>query len=153
MTHKPSLAQGIIALLLLLCSVTLCSAGTNTALELPALEKGEVLVQHNGFSLVYSEKDEQAKWVAYTLTPEKAKSKLVNRDKESFRKDPLISTGSAEDKDYNKSGYSRGHLCPANDNTWSADAMHDCFYFSNMSPQFQDLTMGFGKIWSCMCTI
>lgn len=144
MRFKLRTVHGLLPLMLLLYAVSLYAGGTTTTLELPALEKGEALIQHNGFSLVYSEKDEQAKWIAYTLTPEKAKSKLVNRDKESFRKDPLISTGSAEDKDYNKSGYSRGHLCPANDNTWSADAMHDCFYFSNMSPQNQDFN---NEVW------
>ncbi|MDD2229925.1 MAG: DNA/RNA non-specific endonuclease, partial [Candidatus Cloacimonetes bacterium] len=132
-------------LIVFLCAISLLVGVTNTSLELPALEKGEVLIQHKGFSLVYSEKDEQAKWVAYTLTPEKVNSKIVNRDKESFRKDPLISTGSAEDKDYNKSSYSRGHLCPANDNTWSKEAMHDCFYFSNMSPQRQEFNGGIWK--------
>jgi endonuclease G len=131
--------------MLLLWTVTLSAGDTNTSLELPALEQGEVIIQHTGFSLVYSEKDEQAKWVAYTLTPEKVNNKVVKRDKERFRKDPLISTGSANDKDYKKSGYSRGHLCPANDNTWSNKAMRDCFYFSNMSPQKQDFNGGIWK--------
>ncbi len=142
MRHKLRLSLGIT---LLLWTVMLSAGGTNTALELPALEQGEVIIQHTGFSLVYSEKDEQAKWVAYTLTPEKVNNKVVKRDKERFREDPLISTGSATDKDYKNSGYSRGHLCPANDNAWSKKAMRDCFYFSNMSPQKQDFNGGIWK--------
>lgn len=145
MRPKLKATLGIIPLMLMLWTVTLYAGGTYNGLELPALQKGEVIIQHTGFSLVYSEKDEQAKWVAYTLTPEKAKNKTYNRDKESFREDPLISTGSATDKDYKNSGYSRGHLCPANDNTWSKEAMHDCFYFSNMSPQKQDFNGGIWK--------
>lgn len=145
MILKVRLAKGFFPLMLLLWAVSLWPVNANSSLELPALQKGEQLIQHHGFSLVYSEKDEQTKWVAYTLTPEKANSKVANREKERFRKDPLILTGSAEDKDYKKSGYSRGHLCPANDNTWSPEAMRDCFYFSNMSPQLQDFNNGVWK--------
>ena len=37
---------------------------------LPTLESGETLIQHSAMSLVYSEKHEQAKWVAHIITPD-----------------------------------------------------------------------------------
>ena len=37
--------------------------------------------------------------------------------------------------DYRGSGYDRGHLAPAGNYKWSAKAMEDTFYLSNMSMQ------------------
>ncbi len=132
-----------VAFIMLFC--TLPAKAQKYGLEIPRLKSGEVLIRHTGFSLVYSEDDEQAKWVGYTLTKEHAAMKATERDSADFKVDPLIETGSADDKDYYKSGYDRGHLCPANDNTWSAQAMSDCFYYSNMSPQNHSFNAGIWK--------
>ena len=37
------------------------------SLEIPLVLNGEKLIQHAGYSFVYSEEHEQAKWIAYVL--------------------------------------------------------------------------------------
>jgi endonuclease G len=66
---------------------------------------------------------------------------------DNFRPDPMVRTGSATLDDYKGSGYDRGHLCPAADQKWSAEAMDDSFYLSNMSPQASSFNRG---IWSSL---
>ena len=36
--------------------------------EIPELKKGDQVIRHKGFSLLYNETYEQASWVAYELT-------------------------------------------------------------------------------------
>ncbi|GFI58026.1 nuclease [Muribaculaceae bacterium] len=44
--------------------------------------------------------------------------------------------------DYRNSGYDRGHMCPAAEQKWSAEAMDDCFVMANMCPQDHSLNSG-----------
>lgn len=111
-------------------------------IEIPNGYNDEIVINHNGYSLSYSEKDEQAYWVAYQLTRNELYGDIDRSD--DFREDPSIPTGSAELSDYKKSGYDRGHLCSSADQRESEEAQSDSFYMSNMSPQ----TPGFNRgIW------
>jgi endonuclease G len=112
-------------------------------LELPAYDDGEIVVRHPGFTLLYDEEHEQARWVAYHLTRDELYGTAKRKD--NFRSDPSIPTGSAELADYRGSGYDRGHLIPAGDLTWSEEAMSASFFLSNMSPQEGSFNRG---IWS-----
>jgi endonuclease G len=112
-------------------------------LEYPALLPNEKIISHAGYSFVYSEEHEQAKWIAYELTKEETNSLFERTDK--FLVDPFVSTGTAENSDYADSGYDRGHLAPAADMGWSATAMKESFYFSNMSPQLPGFNRGVWK--------
>jgi endonuclease G len=106
---------------------------------LPKSTTGQIIT-HKYYTLSYSENDEQPYWVAYLLT-----SSMVNgntKRTEDFRKDPLVSTGSAELSDYRRSDYDRGHLCPAGDMTINSEAMSETFYLSNMSPQAPSFNRG-----------
>ena len=113
------------------------------AILYPAVNKGEEIIQHKGFSLVYSEPNEQARWVAYVLTA--AETEKAFERSNDFKPDPSIKTGSATNADYSKSGYDRGHLAPAADMSWSAESMQASFYFSNMSPQEPSFNRGIWK--------
>ena len=63
-----------------------------------------------------------------------------------FREDQInVSTGTAYLEDYRGSGYDRGHLAPAEDFEWSAEAMSDSFFMSNMSPQDPSFNRGIWK--------
>ncbi len=115
----------------------------NYPLEIPQLDPGEEPIQHTGFTLVYNETHEQAKWVAYILTKEKTIGNAERADK--FLPDPLVLSGTATEKDYKGSGYDRGHLAPAADMSWSEQAMKESFYFSNISPQVPSFNRGIWK--------
>lgn len=111
-------------------------------LEIPA-HKGQRITQHLAYTLLYNELHEQAAWVAYQLT--KKETIRVYERSNDFNEDPLISTGTATDFDYKRSGYDRGHLAPAADMGWSATAMRESFYYSNMSPQDPGFNRGVWK--------
>jgi endonuclease G len=113
------------------------------SLEIPLVLKGEKIIHHTGYSFVYSEDHEQAKWIAYVLN-NKELDGIVDRS-DNFREDPFVSSGSADYSDYAKSGYDRGHLAPAADMKWSEKAMSESFYYSNMSPQLPAFNRGIWK--------
>ena len=98
------------------------------------------LVKHTHYSLSYSEQHEQAEWVFYEIKKERV-LELVNRT-DDFREDPEIQNSSATLYDNRRSGYDRGHLAPAEDFSFSASAMSESFYMSNMSPQLPHFNRG-----------
>lgn len=122
-------------------TVDLTFGSVSEELAIPAYSKSDIIVQHTGYTLCYSEEHEQPYWVAYVLTADEVFANESSRD-ENFREDPSIPTGSAVLADYKGSGYDRGHLCPAADQAWSAQAMDDSFYLSNMSPQTHSFNAG-----------
>jgi endonuclease G len=107
----------------------------------PVSSTGQIIT-HKNYTLSYSEQHEQAEWVFYYLSTEDITGSAQRTN--DFREDPAVSTGSATLADYHGSGYDRGHLSPAADNSANAQAMSESFYMSNMSPQ----TPGFNRgIW------
>ena len=112
-------------------------------LEIPETKPNEEIIVHPGFKLSYNEEHEQANWVAYQLT--RAETNAVTTRTDKFIEDPEISTGSATNTDYSRSGYDRGHLAPAADMAWSNESMKASFYFSNMSPQVPAFNRGIWK--------
>lgn len=101
------------------------------------------IVKHKYYTLAYSEKHEQPAWVCYMLKKEYVGGEEPRSN--NFVPDPLVSTKTADDIDYAKSGYDKGHMLPAADMSWSAEAMKETFYFSNISPQVPSLNRGAWK--------
>ena len=101
------------------------------------------IVRHQYYTLSYNEKFEQAEWVAYELKKEYLKN--ANYKRPYFIEDPKVTTGSADWRNYKKSGYDKGHLCPAGDMEFDQSAYNDTFYTSNISPQDHDFNSG---IWN-----
>ena len=102
-----------------------------------------VVIEHQYYTLSYSEQHEQAEWVTYKLTRENLRKPRVKRAKK-FSQDNAIKSLSAKHNDYTRSGYTRGHLAPAGDMAFSEDAMRESFFMSNMSPQIKEFN---GGIW------
>lgn len=101
---------------------------------LPKPDSINQIIHYENYSIAYSEKHEQACWVAYELTKGKIDSGAFSRT-DDFRADPNVYEGSAALADYRGSGYDRGHLAPAGDFVYSHTAMSESFYMTNMSPQ------------------
>ncbi|MES2240962.1 MAG: DNA/RNA non-specific endonuclease [Bacteroidota bacterium] len=101
------------------------------------------IVKHNYYTLSYNEKAEQAEWVAYELKKEYVKNSDFKRP--FFIEDPKVETKSADWRNYKKSGYDKGHLCPAADMEFDIKAYNDTFFTSNISPQNSDFN---GGIWN-----
>ena len=109
---------------------------------LPTTTTGDI-VKHKYYTLSYSEAHEQAEWVAYEL--KKDQLSYTNHRRPYFIDDPAVESGSANWKNYIRSGYDRGHLCPAGDRRFSKAAFNETFYTSNISPQKNDFNAG---IWN-----
>lgn len=118
------------------------SKNTDAYFYLPKSKNGEI-VHHTYYSLSYSEKHEQAEWVAYEL--KKSHLSYTNFKRPYFIDDPEVSTESASWRNYIRSGYDRGHLCPAGDRRFSKAAFDETFYTSNIAPQKNDFNAG---IWN-----
>lgn len=102
-----------------------------------------LIVKHDYYSLSYNEKYEQAEWVAYEL--KKSYVRSSNFDRPYFIEDPEVKTRSADWRNYKKSGYDKGHLCPAGDMEFAINAYNDTFFTSNISPQIHDFN---GGVWN-----
>ncbi|SNR14648.1 DNA/RNA non-specific endonuclease [Tenacibaculum jejuense] len=106
---------------------------------LPSSTTGQI-IHHSGYSFSYSEKHEQAEWVAYSLD----KKDIIYADfkRPYFIQDPKVKTKSADWRNYKKSGYDKGHLCPAADRKSSKKLFNETFYTSNISPQKHNFNAG-----------
>jgi len=122
------------------CFLVCCigSVGAVSDTLLPTNFKGTTLA-HTYYTLSYSETNKQAEWVAYYLTPASINGSQKRSSK--FLADPLISNP-LKPGSYTKSGYDRGHLCPAADMKLNAISMTESFYMSNMSPQAPSFNRG-----------
>lgn len=106
---------------------------------LPTSTTGQI-VHHEGYSLSYSEPHEQAEWVAYEL--KKAHLSNTNFKRPYFDIDNAVKTKAAHWRNYKKSGYDKGHLCPAGDRKHSKAAHDETFLTSNISPQKHSFNAG-----------
>jgi endonuclease G, mitochondrial len=124
----------ILTLVLILINL-LCYSQDNKFL--PSINNG-ILIKHDHYILSYVDKYKQSEWVCYELTKIETKNNTERR-KGNFMMDPLIKTIAVTHEDYTNSGYDRGHLAPAGDMNFNANAEFESFYTSNISPQLKEL--------------
>lgn len=94
---------------------------------------------YTGFRVSFNKDRRTPNWVAWELSGARTEgpSKRSNR----FWQDYSVEGCSSVD-DYRKSGFDRGHMCPAAEQKWSEEAMRDCFVFANICPQDRALNSG-----------
>ena len=111
-------------------------------LEIPRYEssRGGQIIRHTGFTLSYDADFKTPQWVAWQLTAQEAEGEEPRA--KSFRPDPAVRGAKAYSEDYSHSGYDRGHMAPAADMKWSAQAMEESFYMTNVCPQNRNLNRG-----------
>jgi endonuclease G len=131
---------------LLLCFVFVTAVGPFTAAQafpIPIHPVSQYLVKRGSYLLCYDAKHRQPRWVYERLTEEGLKGE-TERKNYDFQEDPLIPEPfRSTSKDYQKSGYDRGHLCPAADAKSSPETMSATFYLSNTSPQMPQFNRGY----------
>ncbi|MCX6268840.1 MAG: DNA/RNA non-specific endonuclease [Bacteroidetes bacterium] len=112
-------------------------------LELPKANPKDQIITHIAYTLSFNKTCHVANWVAYELTSEETVSVVKRNNK--FVPDPLLTSCTLTNADYNGSGYDRGHLAPSADMCFSYETMAESFYLSNMTPQNPSFNRG---IWS-----
>ncbi len=122
--------------------------------EIPKLKakRAEQVIRHEGYTVSYNSDYRIANWVAYELTAEESVSRKASRSNK-FVPDPMVKGATATNEDYTRTGYDRGHLAPAGDMKWSAKAMRESFYLSNICPQKPGLNRGVWKELEELCRV
>lgn len=110
---------------------------TGTPDDIPSQIKDYV-----GFRVSFNRDNHTPNWVAWELTAAEADGEVPRYNK--FWCDEEIA-GCSETRDYTRSGFDRGHMCPAGDNKISEQMMIDCFTMANICPQAHSLNTGAWK--------
>ena len=98
------------------------------------------VLQRESYITSYNSETKCPHWVAWHLTAEHADGEIA-REK-SFYEDLDVPAPRATNEDYRRSGWSRGHMCPAGDNKWDEKAMQESNLLTNICPQNQELNSG-----------
>jgi len=102
-------------------------------------ETPEIMVEYTGFTVSFNPVHHQPNYVVWELTGSEAEGDVPRNS--NFRPDCDV-LGCATLDDYRYSGYDRGHMAPAADMKWSAQAMADCHYLTNICPQDHNINGG-----------
>lgn len=78
-------------------------------------------------------------WNYYVLEP--GEIVVTNRADNPFRADPRVPESDLA-KDYEKSGYDRGHMAPAADFNFDQEALKETYLFTNIAPQMPVINRG-----------
>ena len=144
-----------LASLLMLSACGIFSRGTSPSSYrklIPAEMRStpEQLITRKGYTLSYNCDTKLPNWVFWHLTQEHA-SGDVARPGNSYHEDTKVPRPRATNADYRRSGYTRGHMCPAGDNKWNRSAMFDSFALSNICPQTDRCNSGVWNSIEMMC--
>ncbi len=99
-------------------------------------------LNYAGMNISFNPKMHIPNYVAWELTADEATGTEPRWNK--FAADDSVA-GCAESYDYNYTGYDRGHMAPAGDMKWDAEAMRQTFYMTNICPQAKSLNTGAWK--------
>lgn len=92
------------------------------------------LVARDGYVLMHDGVSKIPLWVCEHATRDECTGTTDRKD--NFKPDPLLPAGQrAELADYAKSGYDRGHMAPAGNQTRDPRLKDETFFLSNMVPQ------------------
>jgi endonuclease G len=153
------IAIGLLLLILLFTcntqrsnTTTATTASTTTArVSLPTFSPSDIglpevtpsadIIRHSAYTLSYNQPHKQPQWVAYLQTAQHTQTATQVRA-DRFTPDPLANFATATDEDYERQGFDRGHMAPAEDMAWSKLTMQESFYFTNISPQLPAFNRG-----------
>jgi len=124
-------------------------------------QKNCVNLEHSGYTTMFDTILKYPVLVTWIDTKERCGCKQIDR-KDQFAPDPLLKKETDIQKEYdlanktekaaNLKGFDRGHMSPAADNecpytvkdkqVTAQQMLTECFYFSNMTPQYHSLNAG-----------
>ena len=98
--------------------------------------------EYEGFTVDFNQENKTPNYVAWILHGHETEGASARSNK--FWTDTEIE-GCPDTRDYTRSGYDRGHMCPAGEQKWSETAMHHSFVMANICPQKHELNTGAWK--------
>ena len=102
-----------------------------------------VRIKHTNYTTVYSKSLKYPVLVEWYVTKAKVGCPIPLARKDNFKPDPQLVAETSIAADYVGSGTDRGHNMPAAENLCQGAAIQDeCFYYSNMTPQYHSLNAG-----------
>ena len=102
-----------------------------------------IRLKHNDYVSLFSKQKKYPLLVEWWVTKSKVDCKTPLKRKDNFKPDPLLVEHTDLQLDYVNSGFDRGHMMPAADNLCvNQKNLDECFYFSNISPQYHSLNAG-----------
>lgn len=131
-------------LFIFLCyAFVLCTKSLAQVIDipLPLQSRAEQIIYRKSYIVSYNRDYKIPNWVAWHLSANHTNGN-VQRPGNAWHEDLDVPSPRATIADYRGSGWSRGHMCPAGDNKWDADAMYESFLFTNCCPQNANLNSG-----------
>jgi endonuclease G len=102
-----------------------------------------VRIKHTEYTTVFSKSLKYPVLVQWWTTKAKVSCAVPLKRVDSFGPDPMLVSETNLLADYKGSGLDRGHVIPAADNLCNGPkVMAECFYFTNMIPQYHALNAG-----------
>jgi endonuclease G len=102
-----------------------------------------IRIKHTEYTTVFSKSLKYPILVQWWTTKAKVSCVTPLKRVDSFSPDPKLHKESDLSVDYKGSGLDRGHVIPAADNLCGGKkVMEECFYFTNMIPQYHALNAG-----------
>lgn len=103
----------------------------------------KVLLKRTNYTSTFSISKKYPIVVEWWVTRSMVNCQTPLKRKDNFKADPLLFEHTDIAKDYVRSGFDRGHMMPAADNLCQTQQIQDeCFYFSNIAPQYHSLNAG-----------
>lgn len=106
----------------------------------PLSNTSEQIIRRKAYVLSYNKNTKLPYWVAWHLTAEHTDG--VYKRMNTYWEDNDVPSPRATDMDYQGSGMTHGHMCPAGDNKWDVEAMRESNILTNICPQEGRLNTG-----------
>lgn len=96
------------------------------------------------YALEWNSDMRHANWVAFSFDPTTSADVVKRTD--AWAVDPKLPVEmQTQEADHKSDGFDKGHLCASEDRVYLKEANEQTFYYSNMSPQLNDLN---GGLWA-----
>lgn len=95
---------------------------------------GGIMLCRKGYALSFDADAKVPLWVVENLTRDRAQ-RFAKGHRQGFKADPDLPAGmSPRNDDFRGGVYDKGHMAPAEDSDWDAQASQETFYLSNVAP-------------------
>ncbi|MBO4906043.1 MAG: DNA/RNA non-specific endonuclease [Bacteroidaceae bacterium] len=102
---------------------------------LPLEGKPEQILKRSSYTVSYNSSTLIPNYVTWTLHAGDDNGPAERPSNNAWHEDKELTLPRPTNADYAKSGWDRGHMCPAGDRKYSQDALYETFMFANACPQ------------------